>query len=546
MSTTELIIELAFAALASAAVVLAALRYIHMLQLESYQGRMYLKWVFKRFGAEVLPFIFIGLISLILRACYVLFNVDYYQLANYCRIGADVVYLIMLVLMFATGKKHKAKKPLVFTGRVVRLMVALFIVAFIFTERFFVTVVYFNHITWAQYMWPFILRYLPGMLLPLFLLLAYALTYPIEELNKSRYFNDAKKKLAARTDVYKIGITGSYGKTSTKHFLAAILGAKFNVLYTPGSYNTPMGVTRTIREQLAPEHNVFIAEMGARYRGDIKELCRLVAPDCGIITAVGKQHLDTFGSLDRVIDTKAELIEALPENGKCFFNADNEFCVDMYEECALKDKYLFGTEGPGLYLCIEDVSTDSSGSSFTLKGLDGRSVKCTTMLLGRHNINNLAGAAACAMSMGMTLDEIAAAIKEIPPVEHRLQLIPGAVTVIDDAFNSNPAGSAEALETLARFPGRHIVVTPGMVELGEEEEGFNRAFGRQMAACADIAILVGGKHADPIEEGLLEAGFDSGCIVRAATLDEASEKLPLYTQPGCVVLFENDLPDNYN
>ena len=130
-------------------------------------------------------------------------------------------------------------------------------------------------------------------------------------------------------------------------------------------------------------------------------------------------------------------------------------------------------------------------------------------------------------------------------MEHRLQLIPGAVTVIDDAFNANPVGAREALNVLASFPGRRICVTPGMVELGEEEAELNRAFGRHMAACTDIAIVIGKAHADPICEGILEAGFPETCLVRAASLAEATEKLPAYTEPGCVVLFENDLPDNY-
>ena len=148
--------------------------------------------------------------------------------------------------------------------------------------------------------------------------------------------------------------------------------------------------------------------------------------------------------------------------------------------------------------------------------------------------------------MGLSLEEIAAAISRLKPVQHRLELIEGPVTVIDDAFNANPEGAQEALEVLKSFSGKRIVVTPGMVELGGEESALNRAFGAAMAEAADVAILVGGERAAPIREGLLSAGFDEKNIVRAKDLNEATELLKLHTEPGAAVLFENDLPDNYD
>lgn len=192
-----------------------------------------------------------------------------------------------------------------------------------------------------------------------------------------------------------------------------------------------------------------------------------------------------------------------------------------------------------------DIRTGPSGSEFALVAENGERVACKTQLLGKYNILNLTGAAALAYRLGMGMGEIAAAIAEAKPVEHRLQLIPGPVTVIDDAFNANPVGSREALNVLSMFEGRKIVVTPGMVELGSEEEELNYEFGRHMAACADIAVIIGKRHADPICEGLLDAHFDESCLVRADSLAEATELLKKYTEPGCVVLFENDLPDNF-
>ena len=184
-------------------------------------------------------------------------------------------------------------------------------------------------------------------------------------------------------------------------------------------------------------------------------------------------------------------------------------------------------------------------SRFELAAADGGRIPCATALLGRHNILNVTGAAALAYYLGLTGEEIAAGIANLAPVEHRLQLIKGPITVIDDAFNANPVGAGEALEVLKRFPGRRIIVTPGLVELGEEQGALNQEFGAHMAACTDIAILVG-PNGPAMEAGLLSEDFPESCLIRVDTLAQATEKLPLYQEPGCTVLFENDLTDNYN
>ena len=204
-----------------------------------------------------------------------------------------------------------------------------------------------------------------------------------------------------------------------------------------------MGITRVVREQLKNEHQAFVAEMGARYKGDIAELCKLVQPKYGIITSVGKQHLDTFGSYETVIETKAELLNALPEDGAAFLNGDNPDCRRMYERLKLKNKFLFGLSGNGLYLKAEDIEVSSSGSTFTLVTDTGERVRCATQLLGKHNIGNITGAAALARYLGASLETIAIGIENLAPVEHRLQLVQGqnGVTVIDDAFNANPSGT---------------------------------------------------------------------------------------------------------
>ncbi len=534
----------AFAVLAALAVVFAAFRPIHMLQLESYQGKMYLKWV-QRYGAKaVIEYLLAGSMGVLLHLAWALFYYTSPIISTVLLYAGDAAYLAALLYIGIKNKRAKAKKPLVFTGRVKRLCIALFLVSFFIHLNLFLPVVIS---TWGGILLSSLLRYLPGLLLPFIVLLGHVIILPVENSIKYWYYRDAKRKLAAHEGLIKVGITGSYGKTSTKFILQAILQENYNTLATPSSFNTPMGITRVIRENLKPEHEAFIAEMGARYKGDIAQLCKLVQPKYGIITSVGKQHLETFGSYEAVIATKSELLESLPAEGAAFINGDNPDCRRMYEECALTDKFLFGVDGDGLHIKATDIKLGKDGSSFKLIDTQSsESVACRTVLLGRHNILNILAAASLARYLHYPMEQIADCISKLKPVEHRLELIQGAVTVIDDAFNANPEGTKAALEILKEFaPSRRVIITPGMVELGCEEEELHKEFGRDIAAAADIAVLVGSERVQPIRRGLLEAGFPAEAIVQVASLKEATELLPALAPAGSVVLFENDLPDNY-
>ena len=171
-----------------------------------------------------------------------------------------------------------------------------------------------------------------------------------------------------------------------------------------------------------------------------------------------------------------------------------------------------------------------------------------TKLLGKHNVMNIVGCAAIALKLGLSLEQIRDGAAKIEYIEHRLQLIRNGngITVIDDAFNSNPVGSKAAIDVLSSFTGRKIVVTPGMIELGESEDQENFSFGSYMADKVDFVYLVGPNHTKPIYEGLTENGFDADKIRVVKSLNEASQDMGTLLVPGDVILFENDLPDNYN
>jgi UDP-N-acetylmuramoyl-tripeptide--D-alanyl-D-alanine ligase len=347
-----------------------------------------------------------------------------------------------------------------------------------------------------------------------------------------------------------VGITGSYGKTSTKYLLDQLLSGHRRVRKTPQSYNTLMGVCRAINDSLDADCEVFIAEMGAYRPGDIQELCEFVQPAIGILTAIGPQHLERFKTIDSIQRTKYELIEALPPSGVAIFNTDDPRCRALADRTTRVPVMRYGldTSGQPLDVWAENMAMTSAGVAFTMADKQGQRVDVQTVLLGRHNIVNILGASCAALALGMALADLAKAIRNLPPVPHRLQLIDsgGGVTVIDDSYNSNPVGALAALEVLGSFQrGQRILVTPGMVELGPLEAQLNEELGAQAAEVCDYVVLVGVERTKPVLAGLQRKNFPPDHIRVVRDLKAATLVIPTIVGVGDTVLFENDLPDQY-
>ena len=522
----------------SAGCVLVGRVLFHYFQLESYQHPGYFRTLRRNVLKSFLPGTIEAIVwalSLLLFA--VLIPEDNDWLPVICTSAA---VLVCGVLLYRLSRDHHAKKQFRFTPRMKRLYAVSFFVfaGILIALRFCVPA--------GEPAVSAVLFMLFPLFLPLWVALSGLVAWPIEKAISEMYFRDAQRILRERKDLIRIGITGSWGKTSVKFILGTILSEKYNTLVTPSSFNTPMGVTRVIRSSLEPGHRVFIAEMGARHVGDIKEMCRLVHPEIGILTSVGPQHLDTFKTVERVAKTKYELIDALPENGRCFFPDDQGICLDLFRKTA-KPKSLSGLDADTDDVWAEEITVSPDGSHFTLCTRDFR-IPCHTALLGELNIRNIVLCASVAISLGLTKEQIARGISRLVPVEHRLQLIPsaGGITIIDDAFNSNIRGAEQAFRVLKEFPPHRIIITPGMVELGKLEYDMNREFGEKMAAGCDTAILVGKKRCTAIREGLISAGFPEDQIRVAESLDEAVSIMHTIARSGDTVLFENDLPDNYS
>ena len=440
------------------------------------------------------------------------------------------------------------KKPLVMTGRAWRVLVAATAlsialvlvpsgVAHVWLDGF-----PFDIGTWAVMTAALFLG------APVVLVLADVVMAPVQAAINGRFARLATGKLRDVSPTV-IGVTGSFGKTSTKFAIAALVGDRTEVLATPGSFNTPLGLMRTINEHLTDRHRFFVAEMGAYKEGEIAELCAFVHPSIGVLTAIGPAHLDRFGSMDAIRRGKYEIVTSLPADGTAVMNVDDPEVRALADRTTNVRVVRYGIEPAGdPHVTATDISVGHDGTSFTATDTrTGSSIDVTTRLLGRHSIGHVLAGVAVALTTGRDLSELPTRIGALEPVEHRLQLIEGTggITVIDDAFNSNPEGAAAALDVLASMPARRkVVVTPGIVELGPLQERENEEFGERAASVADAVIVVAKVNRSAILRGARKA--NNGAKVFAVdTLNDATAKLPELIGPGDVVLFENDLPDQY-
>jgi UDP-N-acetylmuramoyl-tripeptide--D-alanyl-D-alanine ligase len=318
---------------------------------------------------------------------------------------------------------------------------------------------------------------------------------------------------------------------------------------TPESFNTTLGVVRTVREELKPFHQVFVCEMGARTPGDVAEICDIVKPRYGVLTSIGLQHMESFKSLENVVKTKFELLDALPDQGVAFLNLNNPHIRAEYVRRGQNCRTVtYGFSGNCDY-CARNVVTSEEGSSFFVRMADFTEMPFETKLIGTHNVENILAAITVADFLGVQRHHIAMEVRRLESVPHRLQLIRhGKDLLIDDAYNANAAGAKAALDVLAMFAGCKILVTPGMIELGAKENELNEAFGVQASEVCDFVVLVGKRQTESIRKGLTDSGYPGEKIFVADDVFQGLAKVAELDPGGKrkIVLLENDLPDNYS
>ncbi len=502
-------------------------RDLMMLQQNSYRNDRYMRW-FSQSGESTNTgriFCCIGLMFLLI------WHIPLFA-------GA-AIGIVITMWQFTSLCRKKYKKPLVRTPRAKRIFGTMAAITAIISAVIGV----FAGIKFLAVTLMAIL-----IVSPLILLAANDILKPVEKAINRKYYNEAASILASMPGLKIIGITGSYGKTSTKHYLNHILQEHFPTTMTPGSFNTTMGVIRTIREHLKPYDEVFIVEMGAKQPGDIKEICDLVHPGMGIITAVGEQHLESFKTIENVQRTKFELADSLPPDGLAVVNNDFPFIANRQVGNTRCLRYAVSNPSEADFTAT-DIRYTPTGTTFVIagKGLS-EPIELHTKLVGECNVSNLMAAVIVALKLGVPTDKIRYSVEQIEQVEHRLNMkrTAGGITIIDDAFNSNPQGSKMALEVLAMMTsGKRIIITPGMIELGPLQEKANEEFGRNIARCADVAIIVGNYNRDAIMTGLTGGGIKGKDIHAVDTFAQAQSLLQQIATPGDTVLYENDLPDTF-
>ena len=539
MFTLTAIVEYIVVAIAAALLyALCTRRLLGALQQAGYDGKIYARWTHRKgnmvYSRYILLAFLIALASLVIGVCFTFAG----EWAAYIAL----VPVPGFVAVYCVAERRALKVPLRATRRAGRIfgvnVVLLVLVCFalalgVNAVAFYTAAEIVDH-----------LRYLPfaavPILLPVLLRLAAGIERPYALARNKKYVAAAKQKLAA-AGCRSIGITGSFGKTSVKNFLASILSERYSVVMTPASYNTPVGVARAIDGAQLQNADFFLAEMGARHTGDIAELCALVRPDHCILTGVCPQHLETFGDLHAVLAEKEQILYGTKEGGVAVVGMAENTKTLALEGLPLRCVRV----GEGEAYGARNIRLATDGAEFTLL-LNGEEHEVRTRLLGRHSVHDLALAAAMAHSLGMSREDILHGIAQAGYVPHRLQPIDsGGVTVLDDAYNANIEGAACALEVLRLFEGKKFVVTPGLVELGILEESANRSLGEQLAGL-DGVVLVGETLVLPVKEGYLAAGGDPEKLCVVPTLVKAQAALEGKLQAGDAVLFLNDLPDIYN
>lgn len=425
--------------------------------------------------------------------------------------------------------RYTQKLPLKITSRVKRLLftlVALILIVFIILLNVL------NSIILAIVIFTYFINFL--------ILLAGFVNKPIEKFIYNNFKTKAKNKINSFSNLTVIGITGSYGKTSIKNIVFDILKSEKITLKTPSSFNTPMGVSITVDQELNKMYENFIVEMGAYYKGEIKELCDMSSPKIGIVSSIGKQHLETFKTIETIQSTKMELIESLPKDGLGVLNYDNKYIRDYKIKNNVKMKW-YSLENENVDLYAYDVKYLEDGMEFKIK-FEGNVYNVKTLLLGKYNIYNILAGILVADFEGISMDNIVSNILTIDPIPNRLEFkrINSNLTIIDDSFNGNVDGMIEGINILKHYKNKKILITPGIIDGGNENDLLNEKVSENILGI-DSAIIIGKYNRDALTKNIhphvtvkCYDNFIDG--YNEAIKDDVSK----------TILIANDLPDKYN
>lgn len=506
------------------------------MQQAGYKNGVFVRWLRRK---ENMTFNRLSVLALCLALSTAIVSLCFSYLGTRAALAASAVPMLLLLSLFwYADAKYALKVPTKRTGRLCRL----FAVYWLLTATVggvLLALLRFLAV-WNGSSLYALVAYVPyavmPILLPVLLLAANAVSGVFENARNERFVKRAGQVLD-ESKITRIAVVGSYGKTSVKNILRCLLSERYSVIATPASYNTPIGVAKTVFSSEFAEKQILIAETGARKSGDIAALCALVKPDYVAFTGVCAQHLETFGSVEAVWKEKSAAIRAAKRVAVCGADLKPYLERDFAEDARVR---LVSAED------ISEVSFGATSTAFTLH-VGEEKIRAEIPLLGEAATENVLLAVTLAQELGLTAAEIADGLKKLQPIPHRLQCIEsGGAFILDDGYNANPRGAKAALVALGRFAGRKCVVTPGIIECGVLERELNATLGADIAALApERVILVGDTLVGAVKDGYAAAGGDMERLTVAATLKAAQAELQNWIGAGDAVLFLNDLPDVY-
>jgi len=520
-------------------------------QIEEYTSTRYIRWLFNERN-RWLPTRAMGavLISIVLG-----FFTD--SIPGQVSIFAFFVAIVGASVASVPTNEKEIKKAFVRTQRATRLLGASFVIAGIISV---ILIALLNSAIDGQGRGVVLSYQLAGFALwlfaPIWLVLGNIAMIPVEGFMRGRFVRQAKSVMAD-VNPKVIGVTGSYGKTTTKNYIRDLLGVRYNTYATPKSYNTMMGLCIAINRDVSDDYSIeyFVAEMGMYGMGEIRKLTEFTPPDISLVIEVGPQHLERAGSIENIAKAKYEIIEGLSPDGVGIFNWDNDYVRDMYERGYPDTRIAVSRtvdpqnlpNNPPRFIA-SDITETLNGLTFDVTDTSNQQTeRFETPLVGVHNVTNLLMATAVAVHEGVPLKDLAWRVRSLKPAESRLESKVGEneVTIINDAYSANPVGAISALRVLGMYTQRKVLITPGMVELGDLQYSENKKLGVEATKYATEIILVGEKQTQPIADGIAETDFDNTHLHIFDTLGEAINWYKSNLETGDVVLFLNDLPDTY-
>jgi UDP-N-acetylmuramoyl-tripeptide--D-alanyl-D-alanine ligase len=396
-------------------------------------------------------------------------------------------------------------------------------------------------LTWHFIRNPFLFILVFEIFLPLFIFLNLEIVQIPTFFLKRRIIKKARNKILNIPNLTTIGITGSYGKTSVKEILYSLISGKYETIKTNEHINTEMGVAQTILAKIENKYSYFICEMAAYRIGEIRAICRITKPKIGIITGINAQHMALFGSQEKIIRAKYELIESLPNGGVAIFNGDNEYCLGLYKETN-KTKKIYSLNKK-IGDIVPDVWADEIqlGNDFTVFKIvfkTGESINCKTNLLGEHNVLNILGAVCIAKELGMKIAELSKVCEGLyQNGGMRVQKGTKGLNIIDSSYSANPDGVMADLDYLKNWNSKKVIVMPSLIELGKESEEAHRKIGEKIAKTCDLAIITTEDNFQEVFEG---AGNKNVLFIKSP--QEIVKKIKEFCVAGDVILLEGRVP----